>query len=243
MPPPAIRIEDVSFSYGEVRALEHIDLEIREGEFVALVGPNGGGKSTLLRILLGLLEPDSGRVELLGRPPEIGRRAVGYVPQAVHFDRDFPLRVRDMVLMGRLGTGGTRRIGYTREDHARAEDAMRRTEILHLAERQIGTLSGGQFQRALIARALTSDPRILILDEPTANIDQRSESDIFELFRALNARMTILVVSHDIGFISRYVDRVACLNRTLLCHETREVDQKVLERLYGMPVREIAHRH
>ena len=242
MPEPVIRIEDVSFSYGDVPALEHVSLEIHEREFVALVGPNGGGKSTLLRILLGLLRPDSGRVTLLGRRPEEGRRHVGYVPQSLHFDRDFPLRVRDMVLMGRLGVS-RRLIGHSPEDRRRAMDAMERTEIAHLADRQIGTLSGGQFQRAVIARALVSDPKILILDEPTANIDQRSESDIFELFRELNEHMTILVVSHDIGFISRYVDRVACLNRTLICHETREVDQKVLEKLYGMPVREIAHRH
>ena len=242
MPEPVIRIEDVSFSYGDVPALEHVSLEIHEREFVALVGPNGGGKSTLLRILLGLLRPDSGRVTLLGRRPEEGRRHVGYVPQSLHFDRDFPLRVRDMVLMGRLGVS-RRLIGHSPEDRRRAMDAMEQTEIAHLADRQIGTLSGGQFQRAVIARALVSDPKILILDEPTANIDQRSESDIFELFRELNEQMTILVVSHDIGFISRYVDRVACLNRTLICHETREVDQKVLEKLYGMPVREIAHRH
>jgi len=242
MPEPAIRIEDVSYSYGDVPALEHVSLEIREREFVALVGPNGGGKSTLLRILLGLLKPDSGRVTLFGKRPEEGRRDVGYVPQSLHFDRDFPLRVRDMVLMGRLGVS-RRLIGHAPDDRRRAQDAMQRTEIAHLADRQIGTLSGGQFQRAVIARALVSDPKILILDEPTANIDQRSESDIFELFRELNEHMTILVVSHDIGFISRYVDRVACLNRTLICHETREIDQKILEKLYGMPVREIAHRH
>ena len=242
MPEPVIRIEDVSFSYGDVPALEHVSLEIHEREFVALVGPNGGGKSTLLRILLGLLKPDSGHVTLFGTRPEEGRRHVGYVPQSLHFDRDFPLRVRDMVLMGRLGVS-RRLFGHAPEDHRLALEAMERTEIAHLADRQIGTLSGGQFQRAVIARALVSDPKLLILDEPTANIDQRSESDIFELFRELNERMTILVVSHDIGFISRYVDRVACLNRTLICHETREVDQKVLEKLYGMPVREIAHKH
>jgi len=242
MPEPVIDIEDLSFSYGEVPALERVTLRVQEREFVALVGPNGGGKSTLLRLLLGLLEPDSGRVRLFGKPPREGRRHVGYVPQVLHFDRDFPLRVRDMVLMGRLGIGRYR-IGYDREDRERTQEALRRTEIAHLADRQIGTLSGGQFQRAVIARALVSDPRLLILDEPTANIDQRSESDIFELFRELNERMTILVVSHDIGFISRYVDRVACLNRTLICHETREVDPQVLEKLYGMPVREIAHRH
>jgi zinc transport system ATP-binding protein len=240
MSTPAIMLEKISFAYDGLLALEDVSLEVDEGEFVGLVGPNGGGKSTLLRIVLGLLTPDSGRVSVLGEPPARARHAIGYVPQFATFRRDFPLTVEDTVLLGRLGR--TRALfGYRAEDHSAALRAMEETGVAELAERPIGTLSGGQLQRVLIARALTCEPRILLLDEPTANIDSRAEVDIFDLLKALNARMTILVVSHDIGFISQYVTLVACLNRTLLCHTTSPISGDVIQRLYGAPVRMIRH--
>jgi zinc transport system ATP-binding protein len=150
--------------------------------------------------------------------------------------------VMHAVLMGRLGM--TRSIGgYTQNDRERAQQAMEETEIETLAGRGIETLSGGQRQRVLVARALVCEPRILLLDEPTANIDQRVETDIFDLLRELNQRMAIVVVSHDIGFISRYVERVACLNRTLICHRTADIDGRTIQELYGADVQMVAHRH
>lgn len=237
---PVVTFEDVCFSYGGPLVLEHVDLAIEKGEFMGLVGPNGGGKSTLLKILLGLLEPASGRVRVLGDEPAQARRAVGYVPQFAAFPRDFPISAEEMVLQGRLGH--TRLLGgYRAADHEIARQAMLDTEIWDLHARPIGSLSGGQLQRVLIARALATRPRLLVLDEPTANIDLRAEKDIFDLLKELNARMTILVVSHDIGFISQYVTRVACLNRTLVCHATAELSGEMIQELYGAPVRMIRH--
>jgi zinc transport system ATP-binding protein len=240
MTAPAIALEAVSFAYDGVPVLEEVSLEVAEGEFLGLVGPNGSGKSTLLRIVLGLLTPDSGRVRVLGLPPARARRALGYVPQFAAFRRDFPVTVEKTVLLGRLGK--TRAVfGYGAKDRAVARRAMEEAGVGELYQRPIGTLSGGQLQRVLVARALACEPRILLLDEPTANIDLRAEGDIFGLLKALSARMTIVLVSHDISFISQYVTRVACLNRTLICHTTAPVPGELIEQLYGAPVRMIRH--
>ncbi len=239
---PAISLQGVNFSYGGIAALENIDLTVQRGEFIGVVGPNAGGKSTLLKIILGLLKPSSGTVAVLGLPPEQGRRRIGYVPQYPRFARDFPITVEQAVLTARLGQ--TRWWGgYTRHDKALAHEALRRTETDSLSKRRLDTLSGGQLQRVLLSRALACEPDILILDEPTANIDQRVETEIFDLLKKLNEEMTIIVVSHDIAFITYYVTRVACLNRTLMCHETAHIDGKLLDQLYGTHVHAVEHRH
>ncbi len=239
---PIISLRGISFSYGGPLVLEGIDLDVAEGEFLGVVGPNAGGKSTLLKIIMGLLQPLAGEVRVLGRPPLEVRRQIGYVPQYPEFRRDFPITVRDTVLLGRLGNG---RVfgGYRRDDREITQRVMQETEVADLAARRLSTLSGGQLQRVLVARALAGQPRILILDEPTANIDLRVESDIFDLLQSLRQRMTIIVVSHDVGFISRYVSRVACLARTLMCHQTSAVNGKVINELYGMDVRMVEHLH
>jgi zinc transport system ATP-binding protein len=237
---PVISIRDVSFSYGESPVLDNVSLEILDGEFVGLVGPNAGGKSTLLKLVLGLLEPQRGDVRVLGQAPRQAVRRVGYVPQYPTFPRDFPISVEQVVLLGRLGFGPM--LGWYRSsDRSAAARVLAEVEAGDLAGRRIGTLSGGQLQRVLLARALVGEPEILILDEPTANIDQRMEGDIFDLLARLNQRLTILVVSHDIAFISGYVDRVACLNQTLVCHETDSIGGDLVHRLYGDNVRQVAH--
>ncbi len=239
---PAIQIQNLSFSYGESRVLEHVDLTITPGEFVGLVGPNAGGKSTLLKLILGLLEPQTGQIRVLGQTPRQAARRIGYVPQFPSFPRDFPISVEQVVAMGRLGIGSM--LGWQRAaDRDAARRALGEVEALDLARRRIGSLSGGQLQRVLLARALAGEPEILILDEPTANIDQRVETDVFDLLATLNQRLTILLVSHDIAFISGYVSRVACLNRTLTCHGTDAVDGETIRELYGSHVRLVAHRH
>jgi zinc transport system ATP-binding protein len=242
MSEPVIAIDNVSFSYGGPPALEHISLNIEKGEFLGVVGPNGGGKSTLLKLILGLVKPDTGRIRVFGKTPEKGREHIGYVPQHARFNKDFPITVEDTVLLGRLGK--TKSLwGYAKEDKSLCQQALHETEILDLKRRRLNTLSGGQLQRVLIARALVSDPEILILDEPTANIDLRVEEDIFGLLKKLNERATIIVVSHDVGFISEYVNRVACLNRTLICHQTSAISGEMIEDLYATPVQMIHHIH
>ena len=237
-----IEIEDVSFSYGDIPVLDQVSLKVPELEFLGIVGPNAGGKSTLLKIILGLLKPQAGKVQVLGTTPRQARRNLGYVPQYPAFTRDFPVTVEQVVLMGRLGQG---RIigGYSRRDRDIARRVMIETEIGDLAQRRIEQLSGGQLQRTLVARALACEPKILLLDEPTANIDMRVENELFDLLKILNERMTILVVSHDIAFISGYVHRVACLNRTLICHHTEDIDGQVIQQLYDGDVRMVAHKH
>jgi zinc transport system ATP-binding protein len=249
-PPTIIDVHGVTFSYGTAPVLEQVDLQVSDGEFLGIVGPNAGGKSTLLKLILGLLVPQSGRIRVLGRPAQEGTRLLGYVPQYPSFPRDFPITVEQAVLQGRLGwrqrhgwlaalTPGR----YNRTDRLAARQSLVEVEAEDLAHRQIGSLSGGQLQRVLLARTLVGEPRVLILDEPTANIDQRLEGEIFDLLKRLNARMTILVVSHDVAFISSYVKRVACVNRTLVCHRTDAIDGQIIQDLYGERVRMVAHRH
>lgn len=207
-----------------------------------MVGPNGSGKTTLLKIILGLLAPDHGTVEVLGKPPVQSVKNVGYMPQFAPFTRDFPISVEETVLMGRLGK--TSSMGFfSKEDKQIAAESMEAVEVLDLRKRSIGSLSGGQLQRALIARALTCNPEIMILDEPTANVDMKVEKDIFDLLKRLNEKITIIVVTHDIGFISQYIDRVACINRTLICHPTSELTGETIENLYGTHVHMVHHHH
>ncbi len=247
---PLIQIKDISFSYGTTTVLERINLEINDGEFLGIVGPNAGGKSTLLKLVLGLLTPHSGTIRVFGEKPSKARSQIGYVPQYPSFSKEFPMTVEQLVLLGRLGTSikqgflhSLKPGGYSRDDYQVTHQALVEVEAADLVHRQIGSLSGGQLQRVLLARALVSNPSILILDEPTANIDQRLEGDIFDLLKRLNRRMAILVVSHDIAFISSYVTRVACINRTLVCHHTDAIDGEVIQNLYGEDVRMVAHHH
>ena len=237
-----ITLENVSFAYEKVSVLDNVSLNVQRGEFMGVVGPNGGGKSTLLKIILGLIKPRKGRVTVLGKSPEKGRKSIGYVAQYASFRREFPITVEETVLLGLLGK--TRPwFGYTAGERALAQQAMIEAQILDLQARQLGTLSGGQFQRVLIARSLIANPDIIILDEPTANVDVRMEENIFDLLKRLNERATIIVVSHDVGFISEYVNRVACLNKTLVCHETSAISGDMIEQIYGEPVHMIQHRH
>ena len=245
-----IDIRSLNFSYGSTPTLSGINLQIEDGEFLGIVGPNAGGKSTLLKLILGMLDPQSGNIRVLGSTPRAARRQLGYVPQYPTFSRDFPITVEQVVQLGRLGRW--QKAGWwqalmpsrvSRDDRDAVCSALEEVEAGDLARRQIGSLSGGQLQRVLLARALVSEPRILILDEPTANIDQRLEGEIFDLLKRLNERMTILVVSHDVAFISHYVKRVACVNSTLVCHHTDAVDGAVIQELYGEHVRMIAHEH
>ncbi|MDW7644434.1 MAG: ABC transporter ATP-binding protein [Desulfuromonadales bacterium] len=235
-----IELDQVFFRYEEIPVLENITLTIEQGEFLGIVGPNGSGKSTLLKLILGLLAPTTGSVRVFGQQPGQASRKLGYVPQFATFDRRFPISVMDTVLQGRLGKT-SRIFGYGEEDRQVARQAMAEAEILDLQDRPLSTLSGGQRQRVLIARALACEPEVLILDEPTANIDPRVEAGVFDLLKRLNDRVTVIVVSHDIGFISGYVSRVACLNRTLVCHATSDISGEVVENLYGMPMQMVHH--
>ncbi len=238
--PDAVRLEDVCVSYNSTRALEGINLRIAERDFLGIIGPNGGGKSTLLKVLLGLVKPTRGQVTVLGSPPEKSRGRVGYVPQYNTFSRDFPVNVADVVLMGRYGRTGLLK-QYGKTDRAAAAKALERVGMFDHAKSQIGELSGGQQQRAFIARALVSEPELLLLDEPTASVDTAMQTDFYELLEQLKKDITIILVSHDIGAVSVFVDKIACLNVQLYYHGSREITPEILEATYKCPVQLIAH--
>ena len=183
----AIKIRDLHFNYGKVPILEDINIDIQQKEFIGMVGPNGSGKTTLLKIILGLLQPDHGTVEVLGKLPMQSVKDVGYMPQLAAFSRDFPITVEETVLMGRLGK--TSSMGFfSKEDKQLAAESMNAVEVLDLRKRSINSLSGGQLQRVLIARALTCNPEIMILDEPTANVDMKVRERYFRSFKKIERK-------------------------------------------------------
>ena len=239
---PALEIKDISVSFRGVVALEEINMTLEPGDFVGIIGPNGAGKSVLLKVVLGLLKPDRGSIRIFGRPPRRAHGLVSYVPQHASFDREFPIAVLDVVLMGRLGRRKLLR-RLNDEDRDRARAALRRVEMEELADRQIGGLSGGQIQRVLIARALAVDAKLLLLDEPTSNLDTPMVSALYRLLDELSSEITIVLVAHDVGVMSKYVRSVACLNRRLFHHGPGELTPEIIERTYGESMDVITHRH
>ncbi len=235
-----VRLEDVWVQYNGVPILEGINLAIEQDDFLGIIGPNGGGKTTLLKIILGLISPSRGKVSVLGKPPEKSRSKIGYVPQHNLFDRDFPINVGDVVLMGRYGKSGLFR-RYSSEDRRATQDALQTVGMLDYKERQMGKLSGGELQRIFIARALVAEPKLLLLDEPTASVDPAMQTEFYELLEKLKKQMAIVLVSHDISAISIYVDKLACLNRQLHYHGSKEITPEILEATYKCPVQMIAH--
>ena len=240
-PIPAIAVRDVSFSYGSTRVLSNAGFEIFPRDTVCIVGPNGGGKTTLVKLILGLLTPASGTIEIYGESPEAGRRRIGYVPQHAGYDPRFPISVREVVAMGRLGRSFLGR--YTAEDRQQTLAALAAVNMEEMAHRSFAELSGGQRQRVLIARALASGGDILILDEPTANIDRRSEQNFLDLLSELNRTSTILMVTHEVGFASTFFQRIICVNNEVYIHPTSALTGDLISSMYGGDLRMIRHDH
>ena len=236
----AVSCSEVSFAYGRHTVLEGVDFSIASGDFVSMVGPNGGGKTTLLKLVLGLLQPDQGQVRVFGKSPARVRRRVGYMPQYVNLDPSFPVTVMDVVLMGRLGCHHG--FGpFTRGDREAAADALAACEAIDLARRPFAALSGGQRQRVLIARALAGEPELLLLDEPTASLDPAVQDDLYDLLQKLNERMTLVLVSHDISTVSRYVNQVVCVNVAVAVHATTAISEELAQLFPGHAERRLVH--
>ena len=233
-----LEIKNLEFSYNGEAVLEDVNLTVRQKDFMAIIGPNGGGKTTLLKLMLGLLTPVKGTVRVDGKSPQEASPCIGYVPQDVHTNRSFPITAIDVVLMGKLDPKErlSRRSAANRRD---ALAALERMEMAAHADKKIGMLSGGQRQRVFIARALLSRPKLLLLDEPTASIDTKGQADFYRLLGELNKDITVLVVSHDLLVISRHVKSVACVNKKLHYHEQAEITGDMLETMYPCTVEEV----
>ncbi len=230
-----VKLNQISISFDKICVLKDVNLTIKQGDFVGIIGPNGGGKTTLLKVILGLLKPTTGKRLVAGNC------ILGYVPQYSQFERDFPIRVWDVVLMGRLG----RRMIFKRYDNTdrkMAEDALEAVDMVPFKNYQVSKLSGGQRQRVMIARALAAQPKMLLLDEPTANVDCQHGYDLYELLKKLNdERVTIVMVSHDMSAISTYVKQIACVNKTLFYHDSKEITTEMLEATYGCSFELLGH--
>ncbi len=213
-----INIENLSFAYDRDIILENISLQVEDLDFLAIIGPNGGGKSTLLKLILGMLKPKKGSIRVLGKAASKNPSNIGYVPQNTNVNTDFPIKVIEVVLMGHVGSKNPL-FGYGKDEIACAMGALAQVGMQEFSQSKIGSLSGGQRQRVMIARALCAHPKILILDEPTSSIDIKGQKEIYELLKLLNQTITIVVVSHDISVILEYANKAAHINRTLSYHD------------------------
>lgn len=237
-----IEFIDVTFAYDKVPIFKNVTISIKTNEIVFIVGPNGGGKTTFLRLMLGLVKPLSGTIRILGNKPQGIRHHIGYVPQQTNFDSRFPVSVMDVVLMGRLGN--TIFDHYSRKDRQISLQALEEVNCAALKNRPFASLSGGQRQRVLIARALATEPQLLLLDEPTSNVDQMTTYKLYDLMKRLGERMSIVFVSHDVGFASTIVTSVLCINnQNVVVHPVSELTGATIATLYGGPMSLIRHDH
>ena len=234
----AVEMENVSVTFNSLPVLTNINLNIGMNDFLAIIGPNGGGKSTLIKVILGLIKADHGQISVFGKKPGNPHNPIGYLPQHVSFDPDFPINVFDTVLSGRYH-GFFK--GYSDEDREMVEKALEEVGMIKLQERQMSRLSGGQMQRVFIARALVREPKLLLLDEPMASIDPEMQNSFYKLLSQLRKRMAIVLVSHDVGAVSTQVDNIACLNQKLYYHGPVENSGGGLEAVYNCPIDLISH--
>ena len=230
-------IESLTAGYENKVVLKDISMDVDENDFIGIIGPNGGGKTTLLRVILGLLKPFSGKVDF--SKGNIKLNQIGYMPQVAQGDTLFPVTVEDVVLSGlMLNKSATGRMG--REDKKTASAVMDELGLSPLAHQALNELSGGQLQRVYLARALTGSPRLLLLDEPATFVDNSFEADFYDKLRTLNSRMAIMMVSHDVGTISTWVKSFACVNGTLYYHPHSKITDEDL-RMYGCPIQLVTH--
>ena len=235
-----ISLQNVYAGYEDENILEDVSFDMFRGDFVGLIGPNGGGKTTLIRVILGLIDPRQGEITIMGKSPREGRQHIGYVPQLQTEDFDFPINVWEVVQMGRLGLRRSSKFAND-ADEAVVEEKLRWTGLLDLRKRPIKQLSGGQRQRVHIARALATNPDILLLDEPTASVDAEATRNLYDLLEHLNATVTMLLITHDLTAVSRYVKTIGCVNKKLVYNRAKQLTEDMINKAYGCPVDLIAH--
>lgn len=230
-----VEFENVTFIYEENPVLSNVSFSVKKGEHIGLIGPNGGGKTTLLQLLMGFLSPSSGIIRVFGESPAQSRKQIAYVPQAMRFDREFPISVFEVVLSGRLNNlpwYGK----YLPDDIDAALEALRQVNLTEFRDHAFGNLSGGQIQRTLIARALVTNPSLLLLDEPTANVDAKAEADIYRIIESLSEEMTIMMVTHDLQTVINQVDRILCVQNSVVSLKPEQVCGHFAMGLYHPPL-------
>ena len=234
-----VTFKNLSFKYNNSYILENVSFSIEERESICLIGPNGSGKSTILKLILGLLYPDSGSITVFNATPKKARLNIGYMPQYINFDPFFPVNVKEIVLMGRLNNKN--KGFYSRFDKYAAQEIIEELGLTELTNRQFSELSGGEQQRVLIARALVSNPQLLLLDEPTANVDTLIEEKLSDILKNLQNRMAIIMVSHDLGLVANIFQKVICVNKKAYIHKTDQLDGSIIDKLYGEKHRLVNH--
>ena len=229
-----IQIENLNFCYKVKPILKDVNLKIEKGEFLGIIGPNGGGKTTLLKLIMGMLKSHRGKIKILNKSPKERRDSIGYVPQTYSLDKQFPITTLELVLLGLLKHS---KFGFfTKSQKLKAKDLLEKVGLKEFINSPFGKLSGGQAQRALIARALISDPQILILDEPTANIDPESEKSIFDILMKSNKKRTILMVSHDLNTILNRVKKIITVNINVETMDPKKICEHFSLGLYHTPI-------
>ena len=235
-----VSIQNLNVYYAQHQALKNVNLEVEEGAFLGILGPNGGGKSTLIKAVAGSI-PYSGTIKIFGAPRNFS--CLGYMPQSSDLNRKYPINVLEVCMSAYLRKKRHFFYRYTKAMHEEAMECLCLLGIEHLAKRTIAELSGGEFQKLLLARTILTDPKLLLLDEPTANIDPRSSEHIFEVLAGLNKKMTIIMVTHDLSAVASCVKSIACLSQTLIYHGEPRLNADILTKMYGCPIDLIAHGH
>ena len=233
-----VEIKNITAGYNGLIALNHVNLSINSNDFIGVIGPNGGGKTTLLKVILGLVKPFEGRIEYNLSDGE-NRINIGYLPQQFSADKKYPISVEQVVLSGLLKRGNIMR-GYSGKENDKVTEVLTKMGIAGLRNRSFGELSGGETQRTLLARAIISSPQLLLLDEPNTYVDQAFETELFNILEELNHKMAIVAVSHDAGMISSYVKTIACINKELHYHPSNEINNEILK-AYNCPIDLITH--
>lgn len=235
---PIIAIRDLGVRYDNIVALEHVNTEIYDNDFIGIIGPNGGGKSSLIKAIMGIV-PHSGKIEYSPKILRNKKPHIGYLPQISSFDKEFPISVIEVVMSGLQAERGVLR-GYSNEERKRAEEVLDKATLNDLKDRPIGELSGGQLQRVMLCRAIISKPKLLVLDEPTNFVDNQFENELYNLLHHLSEEMAIVMVSHDIGTISSVVRSIMCVNRHVHRHDSNIITEEQL-RNYNCPIQLISH--
>lgn len=235
-----VELKNICAGYGKKRVLENVSLNIYENDFLGIIGPNGGGKTTLVRVLLGLITPEKGTVSFFRNAKPVKELSIGYLPQYTMIDKKFPISVREVVLSG-LAKQRKLFKKFTTAQRQQAENMLEEMGLTNLAELPIETLSGGQLQRVLLARAVVSMPELLILDEPNTYIDKRYQEQMYQMLETIAKRCAIVMVSHDMGSILQNVKNIACVNHTLHYHSGTDITEEELYEPFGCPIELVTH--